>query len=401
MKLITNHTSKKHGETTLDLLRNADEAWLATAFLKSSGLSKLLSTVNVHVASNKPITIVAGQNFALTEPKSLYTLRSLFEGSESCRLFLAHAEKPKEIFHPKLFLFRKGEKGYIISGSSNITEGGLSSNFECSLLVETVIEEPIWQEALDYFNILCSPRVSQPATLFVIKQYETYFESQKKHNAQSKVIPEKTEKQIQFNYENLHKHFLAFNTANREQLLTKRIAEYTEAREVLNKIASDRLLTKERFSQYLDRLVGAKGTSKLWHSGSLFRLRGDVYPYYKEFRELVRFIKTNQRKPVAEIFDGAKSIVKRIRGAAANYIAEIMMTYNPSDCANINRNPITVLREAGGVKLKSHSSLFNGGDYSEYCIIIKDISQMLTLKNMLEADSFFNEIYWKIYKRVK
>lgn len=92
-------------------------------------------------------------------------------------------------------------------------------------------------------------------------------------------------------------------------------------------------------------------------------------------------------------------VVSNIKGAAANYVAEIMMTYNPIECANIDRNPITVLRNAGGVKLKAHSSSFNGNDYQEYCTIIKDISEMLTLKDMLEADTFFNDIYWEIYKQ--
>lgn len=65
---------------------------------------------------------------------------------------------------------------------------------------------------------------------------------------------------------------------------------------------------------------------------------------------------------------------------------------------NMNRNPITVLKLEGGVNLKAHSSSFTSGDYAEYCELIKEISLKLGLRNMLEADTFFNEIYWKLDK---
>ena len=96
------------------------------------------------------------------------------------------------------------------------------------------------------------------------------------------------------------------------------------------------------------------------------------------------------------MFENAKIKVNLIEGAAVNYITEIMMTYNNNDFANMNKNPLTVLREEGGVNLKAHSSSFKGVDYAEYCELIEEISTKLGLNDMLEADSFFNEIYWKI-----
>ncbi len=72
------------------------------------------------------------------------------------------------------------------------------------------------------------------------------------------------------------------------------------------------------------------------------------------------------------------------------------MTYQPKRFANLNSNPITVLDEEAGVYFKSHSSSFNGNDYEEYCSLINEIAMRLELKNMLEVDSFFNEIVWEI-----
>jgi HKD family nuclease len=396
MKLITNHSNTNHYQALKNLLQDADEVFLATAFLKTSGLNKLFTTIEALVIAEKKVRLIAGQNFALTEPSALHRLRALFINSNNCKLYLAHANNPKEIFHPKLSLIRKGTKAYILSGSSNITDAGLTSNFESSLLIECNVADEIWENAIDYFNVLVSPRVSLPVTLFILRRYEKYFNSQNAHNSKSKPVPEKTELESEFDYDKLLVHFNIFNNINRATFLEKRQREYNQAKNILDQIANE-ALTREEFSNLLDQLVGTKDTNRLWHSGSLFRLRRSVYPHYKKFRKLIQFIKSNQAKSISFIFDGAKKIVREIKGAAANYVTEIMMTYNPTECANINRNPITVLKQVAGVNLKAHSSSFNGKDYEEYCILIKDISELLTISNMLEADTFFNDIYWKIY----
>lgn len=395
MEFLINHANQNHQSRILELLQESDEVLLATAFLKESGLSKLYKGIESKVKSGKSVVVIAGQNFALTEPKSLYRLRELFSKSNNCKVFLAHADRPSEVFHPKITLFKQGEKGFILTGSANITGGGLSTNFECSILVNCSTSDQVWLDAVEHFTLLKSPRVSLPASLYILRRYEAFYNSQLSHNKRSKSIPDKTKSEAEFEYENLLRHFAAFNNNNREQLFNERQDQYREAKSILNQIA-DSNLTKEEFSKLLERLVGASGIERLWHSGSLFRLRNEVKKHQKGFSELVRYIKSNQHKSISEIFDGAKSIVKQIKGAAANYIAEIMMTYNPVECANINRNPITVLTKAGGVNLKSHSSQFNGKDYLEFCTIVKDISELLTLRNMLEADTFFNEVYWKI-----
>ena len=125
-------------------------------------------------------------------------------------------------------------------------------------------------------------------------------------------------------------------------------------------------------------------------------MRFKVYECKNEFRDLVTFIKESQNEPASIVFDGAKELVNDVRGASINYVTEIMMTYQPNRFANLNRNPITVLDKEAGVYFKSHSSSFNGEDYQDYCLLIEEICNELDLKNMLEVDSFFNDIYWEI-----
>lgn len=150
-----------------------------------------------------------------------------------------------------------------------------------------------------------------PTNLFllVIKQYETFFEQQKHHNKKLKAIPTKTKSQLDFDYDNLLKYFNKFDNAKRETNFRSRLQNYKEAKKVLDEIADIKSLSQKQFEPLLDTLVGSKDDDNLWHSGSLFRLRKLVYPYFKEFQELVRYIRNNKTSPASIVFKGAKESI--------------------------------------------------------------------------------------------
>lgn len=396
MKFLANGKADNHLKTLTENLEQYDNAFFAVAFLKVSGLTKLITPLKKFLKSGKRISIIAGQNFALTEPEALHTLRRLFQLFPTSKIYLAKANSASNVFHPKLYLFKAKNDCCIISGSANITDGGLTNNKEASLVAQCNDTDEVWKEASSYYGSLVSSDNADEATLLVIKQYETFYEQQKQYNKKAKPIPTKTKSKIAFDYHNLLKHFQKFDNAKRQERFKDKLQNYNEAKKVLDEIADNSKLTQKQFEPLLDTLVGSKEDYNLWHSGSLFRLRRFVYPYYKEFRDLVRYIRENKSLPASVVFKNAKEKVKLIEGASVNYITEIMMTYNYNDFANMNRNPITVLKKEGGVNIKAHSSSFTEFDYEEYCELVKEISSELGLKNMLEADTFFNEIYWKI-----
>ena len=396
MKFIANiNKTNNHLTAITQNLKLFNQAYFAVAFLKTSGLNNLLKAIKKFLNSGGQLTIVAGQNFALTEPKALQEIRKLFQLYPTSKLYLAKANSRNSVFHPKLYLFKSQNDSSVISGSANITQGGLLDNKETSIVADCKTSEKVWTDALYYFNSLIKPENADEATLLVIKQYETYFELQKQHNRKAKPIPTKTKSQLAFDYTNLLKHFKKFNNSERQQNFKEKLTNYNKAKKVLDQIVDNQLLMQKQFEPLLDNLVGSKEKTNLWHSGSLFRLRRSVYPYYKEFRDLVRLIRDNKNQSAEFVFNNAKEKIKLIEGAAENYITEIMMTYNNKDFANMNKNPITVLKKEGGVNIKASSSSFTGVDYDEYCELVKEISSKLGLQNMLEADSFFNEIYWK------
>ena len=175
--------------------------------------------------------------------------------------------------------------------------------------------------------------------------------------------------------------------------------DYRKAKEVLDTIADDPKLTKKTFEGYLFKLVGETGQRGLWHSGSMGRLKSSVVKDFREFSSLVRYIRSNKSKSPAVLFESAQKQVKDIHGAGVNYITEIMMTYNYESFANLNKNPLTVLIDVGGLNLKKTYSTYTGEDYALFCEIVTEIKDELGLRNMLEADSFFNQIYWEIHNK--
>tara|TARA_R110000744_G_scaffold34666_3_gene80605 strand:+ start:321 stop:1529 length:1209 start_codon:yes stop_codon:yes gene_type:complete len=394
--VIHNIGSSSHLDVIKKLFKTSDEIWLATAFLKMSGLNLILPAIKKHIKSNKPITIIAGQNFGLTEPDALKVLFNLFKNNVNANLFLDKAEDNIKVFHPKLFLFKTNEKGTIISGSANLTKGGLIGNQEVSLCLETKTKSSEWQSAINYFNHIIQEKNAYLINLMLIKRYEHFYKEQKGVRKHQKAVPEKQESDYSFDYKKLRKYLKKYRTKQSIINLKQREKDYKEAKILLDEIVESQRLTQDRFETILDALVGAAGLQSLWKSGSLFRHRFKVYECKNEFRDLVTFIKESQNEPASIVFDGAKELVNDVRGASINYVTEIMMTYQPNRFANLNRNPITVLDKEAGVYFKSHSSSFNGEDYQDYCLLIEEICNELDLKNMLEVDSFFNEIYWEI-----
>lgn len=397
MEFISNFNERNnHLKIVKDCLKIYNKAFFATAFLKMSGLNNLYKAIKDFLKKGGELTIIAGQNFALTEPNALKKIRKLLKPYPKSKLFLAKADSQNIIFHPKIYFFLNDKNACIITGSANITSGGLINNNEISLSQKFNKNDKILGNINQYFRELLKPDNVDEATLLVIKQYETYYEKQKQHNKRSKPIPTKTKTQLSFDYKNLLKYFNEYNNSEREKSYKKKLNNYREAKNILDEIEKTEKLTKSKFIPLLDKLVGSKTENNLWHSGSLYRLRRSVYPFYKEFQNLIKFIKTNKDKPASFVFEGAKELVKGIDGASINYVTEIMMTYNRIEFANINQNPIKVLTKEGGVNIKKTTTSYSGIDYEEYCELIEEISVKLGLKDMLEADSFFNDIYWKI-----
>jgi phosphatidylserine/phosphatidylglycerophosphate/cardiolipin synthase-like enzyme len=148
-------------------------------------------------SENKPkITVMTGFDFGITDVGALRALQKI--ENVNCRISC------DKNFHPKLYIFEKDDDYATISvGSSNLSEGGLSTNYEANLTIEgKVTETPIIKQAIDYFSFLFS--ISAP---FDEKSIESYVKA--KHKKETDENIEKMDKTFQNSmkevYENLSK----------------------------------------------------------------------------------------------------------------------------------------------------------------------------------------------------
>lgn len=97
----------------------------AVAFSRDAGVYRLSNALNAHPSS---IKIIAGLNERGTTVEALLRLREM---SDELRVFFKH---PRQTFHPKFYVFDSPAKdaATLVVGSSNLTTGGISSNFEAS-----------------------------------------------------------------------------------------------------------------------------------------------------------------------------------------------------------------------------------------------------------------------------
>ncbi|MEO7215543.1 phospholipase D family protein [Mucilaginibacter sp.] len=394
IKLITNsNASISHHQLLTDLLADATEVYMATAFLKKAAINILLPFFN------KPIRfkIIAGYNFGITDPEALTTLKVHAERSSLISGYLVNMNL-KQVFHPKLYLIKDREYCHIISGSANMTNGGLNVNNEVSLYFRCAGDNPMWLDSLAYFSDCISPAKADLLSERIIAIYRDYHKKQKKIIVQAEEFPDKTGSLI-YNLKKLKAHYTKLDQKEINAGFKKKRADYLEAKEVLDSIA-DTQHTPAQFKVLVEDMVGKAGTPGLWYSNGMFRLKTGLFKQQTGFRKLIVAIRSNKDKSPSYIYQIAKDITKSIKGVGPNFIGEIMMTYAPKKLANINQNPITVLREEGGMDIKAYSSSYNGTDYEEYSAIIREIAEKLGLKDMLEIDYFFNIVYQKIKKEL-
>ena len=393
MRLITEEG--QHEKHIVEHLQKSNVVNIAVAFLKKSGLQFLHEHILTSLKKGSDITIVAGLNFAQTEPVALKEVWELANKHENCKLYLALPKNKQQIFHPKIYHFITATNVTLIIGSANFTSGGLSKNHECSVLTTNPPTDRVSIDAERYFKNLLKADFCVEATMTRIKQYEKYYNEQRVLYSGIKEKPLGQLADIKYNDAALTRYFKDYQRS--EDIVadfSKRVINYKEAKKILDSIADTKSLTKNLFIPLYEQLVGSKEYYNLWHSGSIFRGKTKAFECYKEFQNLVLFIRENKRKSQAYVFNNAKELVSHVNGCGINTVTEIMMTYNPVDFANLNKNPITVLEKVAEVYFKRSRNSFNGQDYEEYCALLKDIIKAFNLGNMLAIDSFFNFIYW-------
>lgn len=131
-------------------LQNAKSAKIAVAFLKYSGLKVIEKSLDSCLKNNGNVEIIAGLDFKTTDPQSMHQLIRLQKQVRNFK-FYCYGDKNKNktdiIFHPKIYLFERERETTGIIGSTNLTRGGLLTNFEVNVVIKET--KPIYFSQLE------------------------------------------------------------------------------------------------------------------------------------------------------------------------------------------------------------------------------------------------------------
>lgn len=121
-------------------LQSANNVQIAVAFLKYSGIKVIENSLRQCLNNGGSIELIAGLDFKTTDPKSIHyfiNLKKEYPGAKFYCFGDKEENKTNIVFHPKIYLFERKRETTGIVGSTNLTRGGLISNFE----VNTIFKE--------------------------------------------------------------------------------------------------------------------------------------------------------------------------------------------------------------------------------------------------------------------
>lgn len=396
--LLFNH-DKNHSDIISKEFSSADQIVICVAFLRESGLSLVKDSLTKAIKKGASLRIIVGLDFYLTEPKALWDLFELCEGSKKTSLMLCTQDNAT--FHPKLYCWIKGDAATVIIGSANLTGGGLKSNVELSVLHNVPKDSVLVKQVHSFVRKVEGSNRVFPATRIGLSQYQRKFEIfTKKRKAAEKEAKDEVSKIYIFNEKKLGAYLSEYKSSKEEKADLKNKGEnYKKARELLDSLIDNDISSKSKFIKIYEQLVGVKDNGSLWHSGGLFRSKNSVADNYKKFLILLKEVRKKINSLPEIVFEIGLQHALEINGLGLNVLTEILNTYKPSKFAVLNRNPATSLSHLGFEEFKSFSKKsFTVEKYMRFNSLIKELAGLCEFSELSEVDHFLNYVYWKYAK---
>ena len=122
-----------------------DEVFIAMAYITKDGIKK----IEGNLLKKKSVKIICGVHGCISDLQELSKLISKSNDIIKVRIFLG-----ENVFHPKIYAFRKNERAAILVGSSNMTGAGLRINEEAIVEITGKTSISPINDAILYFNNL-------------------------------------------------------------------------------------------------------------------------------------------------------------------------------------------------------------------------------------------------------
>jgi HKD family nuclease len=395
IELLSNLTPKRHRGCLREWIDTSDDVFLAVAFLKQSGLRHVLADLQKLVARGGKLTAVIGTDFWLTEPKAIEELFKLHESYQSCRL-LMFKPAPRSTYHPKFYRFTDSQQVRVLVGSANLTNGGLCDNIEVSVTyIDAVASDLARSCATIEKEIVADPRCFTPTLDDLLKYESEYGVVHKARQQLEKRVRKELSEIVSLDQKTLNAYLKRYKNSAREKAdFRNRTRAYREARELIrSELAGSTNIGETKFRAIYGKLVGERGQTKLWHSGSVFRSKNKVIPQYAKMQEMIREISRNLNRTPLQMYQLGQKWIQRIQGLGPNVFTEICNTLRPEKFAVLNKNPTTSLEKLGQGSFPAPAS-FSANDYQRYCEILERLRARCGFRDLGKTDHFLNFVYW-------
>lgn len=180
-------------------LEHSIDTKISVAFLKQTGVKYIEASLLKSLENGGAFEIIAGLDFKTTDPKAMLYFINLSKENKNVHIYCygdRDENKTDIVFHPKIYLFKNRKETSAIIGSSNMTAGGLESNFEVnSVFIE---DKPVvYLQAESIYNFIkYTDSLFIPNEEYVYKYADVYKafekngESAKKDKGIQKIIAE-------------------------------------------------------------------------------------------------------------------------------------------------------------------------------------------------------------------
>lgn len=147
-----------------NILKDCEEVWIAAAMISDSGFDYIQKHINKSAKQNFLVGIGLP-----TSPDVLEKLKN-WEEYESFSSRIYH--KSDRLFHPKVYLFKNGEKITAYVGSGNCTIGGFDKNVEVSIKTD---DKEVCENLIKWFTT--SFKLSKQITEDFLNSYRLIFKN--------------------------------------------------------------------------------------------------------------------------------------------------------------------------------------------------------------------------------
>lgn len=417
IQLVTNLVEgEQHAAQVNSCLANAIRFECYVAFANENGLDLFWDQL-IRELDKKELTcrFVVGFDFYHTDPNVLYAVQELVDDYPDQVELYVSGEESKSTFHPKIYYFGYPDDTYrVIVGSANLTQGGLSLNHEVSLAYESGTRVPskhaghLGEDLTWLFGQLLKSGEIEVATPEALDEYarrhQFYALHRKVAENRARRACEEERPVSGAPYLTELEAVLELMRANTREngfaVQAKRRAEsLITARQHLDNIANDQVLTKARFLTQYEGLVGKKGgPSPAWHSGNLNRRRATVAKSFDMVQAALQELEA-KLTPTTRPSTAYSILSGWLLGAAhigPNVMSEILHTFDNKRFAILNRNSVSGLHMAGFLHFPLRTSKANvtPAMYEEFCGKAELVRAGLGLQDLSQLDAVFNYAYW-------